>query len=264
MDQLEGKTAIVTGAASGIGNALARRFAHLGMQVVLADVEDEPLERAVEDIRRSGASALGVLVDVRHHEQVDELARRTIDTFGAAHVVCNNAGVVVRGNVWQLTLEDWQWVIDVDLWGVVHGVRAFLPLLMDQGEGHIVNTASMSGLRSTPNDAPYRVAKHGVVALSETLQLELAQVGSEVGVSVLCPGPVNTQIRDAERNRPTGQRPTVTPGSGRGPDMSGEMDPDDVATMVVAAIRERRFWIFTHPDEVRSLRAGFEAMLANT
>src|SRR5437588_11349714 len=202
MQDLKGKVAVVTGAASGIGNAVATRLAEEGMRVVLADMEEGPLADAEKKLADDGATVLAVPTDVTKGDQMDALAQKTFDTFGTVHVVHNNAGVATGGPMWTLTEADWQWVLGVNLWGVIHGVRAFVPRLVEQGEGHVVNTASIAGLTSSPLMAPYNVSKHGVVTLSETLQHELTMQGSPVRVSVLCPGWVNTRIADADRNRP--------------------------------------------------------------
>jgi NAD(P)-dependent dehydrogenase (short-subunit alcohol dehydrogenase family) len=190
MKGLGGKVAVVTGAASGIGRAMADRFAAEGMKVVLADVEKDALARAEAEMKAAGATVLAVPTDVSRAGDVEALARQTVDAFGAVHVLCNNAGVSpVMGASWELTEADWQWVLGVNLWGVLHGIRAFVPIMLKQdSEGHIVNTASMAGLvGGGPWWSTYGVAKHGVVNLSESLHRELAAAGSRVKVSVLCP-----------------------------------------------------------------------------
>src|SRR4051812_28956330 len=202
MDQLEGKVAVVTGAASGIGRALADRFAAERMKVVLADVEAGALEVAEKELRDSGAEVLAVQTDVSDPGSVDALARATVDAYGAAHVICNNAGVGGGGQMQTLATADWEWVLGVNLWGVIHGIRAFLPTLLEQDEAHIVNTASMAGMVAGPYMGPYNASKFAVVAISETLFKELAGQSANVGVSVLCPGWVNTNIADSARNRP--------------------------------------------------------------
>ena len=200
MRDLDGKVAVVTGAASGIGRALADAFGAAGMGLVLADVEADPLVAAAAELGSRGVDAHAVVTDVAQADQVEALAVAAEDRFGAAHVVCNNAGVAPIGPVLETRLEDWRWVFDVNLFGVVHGIQAFGPRLVAQGEGHIVNTASSGGLITVPGFGAYVATKHAVVGLSETLYQELA--GTGVGVSVLCPGLVATQIFESERNRP--------------------------------------------------------------
>ena len=203
MERLRDRVAVVTGAASGIGLALSERFAAEGMRVVMADVETTALAPAAERVRAAAPAVLAVRVDVSRAEDVERLARETYAAFGAAHVVCNNAGVAVISAVHEQTLADWQWVMGVNLWGVIHGVHAFLPRMLAGGdEGHIVNTASMAGLTTAPFMSIYDVTKHGVVALSESLYKELELSGALVGVSVVCPGLINTNIIRSARNRP--------------------------------------------------------------
>ena len=203
LDGLRGRVAVITGGASGIGRALAERFATAGARLVLADVEEPALAAAGADLRAAGAEVAEVVTDVADPGAVDALADAAYQRFGAVHVVCNNAGVVSTGPSWEQSIEDWQWVLGVDLWGVIHGVRSFVPRMLDGGEpGHIVNTASIAGLLPFPNIAPYDVAKAGVVALSEALHGELRAAGAAIGVSVLCPGVVPTRISESSRNRP--------------------------------------------------------------
>jgi NAD(P)-dependent dehydrogenase (short-subunit alcohol dehydrogenase family) len=257
MEQLEGRVAVVTGAASGIGRALAGRFAAEGMRVVLADVEQEPLEVAVAEIRDGGAEAVGVHADVSRADDVQALADATIANFGAVHVLCNNAGVESGGRFAEIPLRTCEWVLGVNLWGVLHGCRIFLPLIRAQGEGHIVNTASLAAFATgLPTFAPYTTSKFAVLAASECLELELLAAGESVGVSVLCPGVVTTRMCDAERNRPEGVRSTdddalrqTILGELRRLSREEGMNPVDVAEMVIGAIRERRFFVLTHPDE---------------
>jgi NAD(P)-dependent dehydrogenase (short-subunit alcohol dehydrogenase family) len=271
MQDFPGKVAVVTGAASGIGRALAHRFAREGMKIVLADVEAGALEESARAIRRAGAEALAVQTDVARAEDVEELASRTIDAFGAVHVVCNNAGVAISGPVWTHTLADWEWVLGVNLWGVIHGVRVFTPILLAQGvEAHIVNTASMAGLTCVPNMAIYGVSKHGVVALSETLHHELALLGSPVKVSVLCPGFVSTRIRDSARNRPA-HFSHATPPPARSAEADAAADrllasglaPDSVADAVLDAIRAECLYVFPAPELKARIRAHIDDILAD-
>jgi NAD(P)-dependent dehydrogenase (short-subunit alcohol dehydrogenase family) len=257
MKDLEGKVAVVTGGASGIGRAMAERFAAEGMKVVLADIEEAALASAESEMRASGAAVASKRTDVSRGEDVEALARFTIDTFGAVHVVCNNAGVAAGGVTWQQTVKDWQWVLGVNLWGVIHGVRTFVPIMLQQGdECHLVNTASRAGLITRPWLAMYCASKHAVVALSESLYHELSLTGSKVKVSVLCPAVVNTRIGEAERNRPEALRDAAGAGvpaaqmqameqAFRAQLASGQ-PPEEIAAAVVDAIRDERFYILPH------------------
>jgi len=253
VQDLHGKVAVVTGGASGIGFALAQRFAAEGAHVVIGDVEAPALERAVSELR-SGATVEGVLTDVTDPAQMQALADTAVERFGGVHIFCNNAGVGGGGLSWETPLTTWEWVLGVNLWGVIHGVRSFVPLLMQQSEGHIVNTASVAGLMAAPFMGPYNASKHAVVAIAETLHHELAMTAPHVKVSVLCPGWVNTNIADSARNRP----PRLQEGVGvADPDaaqllrgfIEQGMPPDDVAGKVVDAIRTEQFWILTHDGE---------------
>ncbi len=253
MDELSGKVAVVTGGASGIGLALGLAFAAEGMKVVLADIEVDALDKAVAEFPE-GTEVEAVVCDVSDFAQVEALRDQAVERFGAVHVVCNNAGVGTGGLVWEQSLEDWDWVIGVNLMGVVHGVKAFTPLMIEQGDGHIVNTASMAGLISAPFMSIYNVTKHSVVTLSETLFGDLALSGAAgVGVSVLCPGWVQTRIHEAGRNRPGGEL-EVEGDEGQGfAEVLGQLiasglDPAAVAALVVDAIRTRRFYVLTHPN----------------
>jgi NAD(P)-dependent dehydrogenase (short-subunit alcohol dehydrogenase family) len=253
------RVAVVTGAASGIGLALAERFATEGMKVVMADVEAAALERAAAAVRASAGAVLPVRVDVSRPEDVERLAGETYAAFGAAHVVCNNAGVAVLGAVHEHSLADWQWVIGVNLWGVIHGVRAFLPRMLAGGdEGHIVNTASMAGLTTAPFMSVYDVTKHGVVALSESMYKELEATGAPIGVSVVCPGLINTAIMRSSRNRP----PELAEEGKAGPmaqafgqaladRLVSGYPPSEVADQVLRGIRRKRFYIVPAQPEVR-------------
>jgi NAD(P)-dependent dehydrogenase (short-subunit alcohol dehydrogenase family) len=253
MKELGGKTAVVTGAASGIGLALARRLGAEGMQVVLADVENAALARAADALETAGVRCLAVRTDVSRAAEVDALAERAVAAFGAVHVVCNNAGVFAGGVAWEIPLDDWSWVLGVNLWGVIHGVRSFLPLLLAHGgEAHVVNTASMAGLVSNPLAGPYTVSKHAVVALSETLYHELTLRGAPVGVSVLCPEGVATRIAESSRNRvgaPGDRSPgAVAVEAALQATVAKGLSPDVMADRVVRAIRERRFYVLAEDD----------------
>jgi NAD(P)-dependent dehydrogenase (short-subunit alcohol dehydrogenase family) len=249
-----GKVAVVTGAASGIGFALAERFGRAGMHVVLADVDESALGSAAERIGALGVDTLAVRTDVSDEAAVQQLATRASERFGAVHVVCNNAGVAARSDPWFGPLSAWTWVMGVNFWGVVHGVRAFLPLLAAQSEAHIVNTASMAGL--LPGFGPsYDASKHAVVAITDDLYGMLQQAGLPIGVSVLCPGWVRTQIMNADRNWPghLGAQPERNPigevvvkHAERA--ISEGTPPTVIADLVADAIEENRFWIIPHDD----------------
>jgi len=255
MKALDGRVAVVTGAASGIGRAMTVRFLDAGMRVAMADVEAAALDKAAAEL--GGAPrVLAVPTDVTRPESVDRLAERTLDAFGAIHVVCNNAGVFTGGLVWEAPLADWEWVLGVNLFGVVHGLRTFVPILLAQEEGHVVNTASMAGVTATPLTGIYNVSKHAVVALSETLYLDLQGKDAKVGVSCVCPEAIRTGIARSERNRPDAQRigegdltperqmvtRAITAALERG------LDPDVIAERTVHAILEERFWVLADDD----------------
>jgi len=257
VDDFTGRVAVVTGAASGIGRALAVRFGRLGMHVVIADVDEAGLTETAAEVAGEGAQVLPVPTDVCEAAAVQALADRTLDRFGAVHVVCNNAGVFSSGTAWEAPLEDYEWLLGVNLWGVVHGIRAFVPLLLAQEDGgHVVNTASMAGLVSLPYASIYTMTKHAVLALSESLYHELALAGGRVGVSVLCPEAVATGIADAARARPPRWQPRDVPRSAaaeatdqalREATTAG-VDPAVMAERVERAIRERRFYILSEDD----------------
>ena len=269
MENLEGRTAVVTGGAGGIGRAMVDRFAAEGMKVVVADIDQAAVDRVAADLVASGASAIGVAVDVVDLAAVQRLADAAVDAFGAVHVVCNNAGVVVGGRVEDLTEAEWRWVIDVDLWGPINGVRVFLPLLEAQGEGHLVSTSSTSGLGAPVFNAPYSVAKAGVIALMETVRRELDDRRSPVGASVLCPGPIATDLVDrslAQAAAAVDERSDTVEGR-RFNDVSGSLlqqvgkSPASVADQVVDAVRTNRFWILTHDEWAGVMRRRTEAMV---
>jgi NAD(P)-dependent dehydrogenase (short-subunit alcohol dehydrogenase family) len=255
LQQLSGKVAVVTGAASGIGLALTERFVAEGAKVVLADVEEARLAAVATRLQSQGADVLAVLTDVTQPEQVEALRDQAVAQFGTVHVVCNNAGVAPGGPMLETTPKDWQWSVGVNLLGVAYGVIAFGPLLVAQGEGHIVNTASEAGLVTNTMLGMYCATKHGVVGLSESLYRELE--GTGVGVSCLCPNLVKTEIFHSERNRPHGAELSATENATMAPlresiDAMG-IAPAQVAGNVIDAILADRFWIFTHP--VTSLAA---------
>jgi len=264
MHELVGKVAVVTGAASGIGKGMAERFAGEGMRLVLADIEPQPLAETAKVLADGGAEVLDVEADVADAAAVDHLADATYERFGAAHVLCNNAGVGAGGPLWEIELDDWQWVLGVNLWGVIHGIRSFVPRMVAAGEeGHVVNTASLAGLFSGPTMGPYNASKHAVVAISETLAMDLQSAAAPIGVSVLCPGFVNTRIFEADRNRPLGRFDDLDP---ERREMARQLitagtDPSVIAGHVVDAIRENRLHILTHPELLGIVEARMKTIL---
>lgn len=272
MDDLRGKVAVVTGAASGIGRAMAERFGREGMRLVLADVEQGALDATAAELAADGVELTSIRVDVSSQADIEAMAAATFERFGTVHVVCNNAGVGSRGlTMHDLPTEDYEWVLGVNVWGVIHGIRAFLPHLRLQDEGHIVNTASVSGLYHLPRMGPYNASKAAVVALSETLFHELAAEGSHVGVSVVCPSWVRTNISAAVRNIPerlawdltTEQAAEMAEYKAKRRAQQPEaMDAADVAGQVVDAIRAQRFYVITHPESLDQIRARFDRILA--
>jgi NAD(P)-dependent dehydrogenase (short-subunit alcohol dehydrogenase family) len=265
MDDLEGKVAVVTGAASGIGRAMADRWITEGMKVVLADVEEAPLHAARDELEAGGADVLAVRTDVSDADEVEALAAATLDHFGGVHLVCNNAGVGGGGLLWETSRDEWDWVLGVNLLGVVHGIQAFVPHLVAQNEGHVVNTASIAGFAYAPMMGPYNASKAAVVAISETLASELALQGSEVRVSVLCPGWVNTRIHLSDRNRPGGPAESDDTRAGRemlGEILKGGKQPDEIANLVAAAVREGTSHIFTGDEWISLARGRFDSVVA--
>ncbi len=259
MDDLAGKVAVVTGAASGIGRAMADRFATEGMKVVLADVERPVLQGAADEMASAGFDVLAVPTDVSVAAEVDALAATTLAHYGDVHLVCNNAGVGSRGlPIAELPPADFEWVIAVNLFGVVHGLQAFLPRLRANDHGHIVNTASVAGLVPLPRMGPYNASKAAVVALSETLRFELEAEGSHVGVSVLCPSWTRTNISTWDRNRPERFAYTIETDKlaeiadykarRRAQLATLALEPADVAAQVLDAVKANRFYVLTHPD----------------
>jgi NAD(P)-dependent dehydrogenase (short-subunit alcohol dehydrogenase family) len=270
MRELAGKTAFVTGGASGIGLALGRAFVQAGMNIMLADIETDALEAAVESLRGSGTEVRGIVCDVADPLSVERAAEASCQAFGNVHVVCNNAGVAAPGGIDDISLDNWRWVLDVNLMGVLHGIRSFLPHIRAHGEGgHIVNTASMAGMIAGPGFSPYAASKFAVVAMSEGLAAQLKPLG--IGVSVLCPGFVRTLIGESGRNRPERYGPTQTPdpASPQGQviayiaeRLASGLDPSEIATRVLAAIRGDELYVFTHPEMRGELEERFAAIMA--
>ena len=265
MEDLKGKVAVITGGASGIGRAVAQRAAAEGMKVVIADIEEGPLKDAEGELSSRGAEAMGVLSDVSDAASVRELRDKALDRFGTVHLVHNNAGVGLGGPIWDVSEEDWRWILGVNLLGVVHGIATFVPLLLEQGEGHVVNTASIAGLATAPFLGPYNATKQAVVAISETLFKDLQAVGAPagVGVSVLCPGFVQTRIAESDRNRPSW---AAQPEPKAAEQLRGAMQnmvdagipPAVVADRVIDAVRTNTFYILTHPELTPALQTRFD------
>jgi NAD(P)-dependent dehydrogenase (short-subunit alcohol dehydrogenase family) len=269
MKTMRDRVAVVTGAGSGIGRALALGFAAEGANVVLADVEANALAESEALVAATGVGTLAHLTDVTDSDSVAALAAATVDTFGGVNILCNNAGVGGAGLIRNQQLVDWKWVIDVSLWGVIHGLHHFLPHLIEADESHVVSTASVAGLMANPGLGPYNAAKYGVVAIMETLHLEMeSDSTADVGVSVLCPGVVKTNITTAQRNRPEHLRRERPAGWTK--EMSADarrrnanvaaaleergMDPADVAGLVIQAMYDRQFWVLSHPEHIEDVQ----------
>jgi NAD(P)-dependent dehydrogenase (short-subunit alcohol dehydrogenase family) len=270
MRELAGKTAFVSGGASGIGFALGRAFAEAGMKVMLADIETDALAAAVKSLRKFGPDVRGVTCDVADPVSVERAAKASYEAFGNVHVVCNNAGVAGGGGIDNISIDTWRWVLDVNLMGVVHGIHTFLPHIRAHGEGsHIVNTASMAGLQSGLGFSPYATSKFAVVAMSEGLAIQLQPLG--IGVTVLCPGYVRTRISESGRNRPARYGPTQTPDPAGSTGalaariaelVQSGLDPSDVAAQVLTAIREEELYVFTHPEMGGEVKERFATIQA--
>jgi len=253
MEELNGRTAVVTGAASGIGRALSRRLAEAGMNLVLADIEPGSLSAAAADLSERGTRCTTVTCDVSKADDVNRLAEEAEDVFGYVHVVCNNAGVFAGGLSWEAPLSDYEWVLGVNTWGVIHGIRTFVPHMLAHGEpSHVVNTASMAGLTSGPLSAAYFMSKHAVLALSESLFHEMAMQQTNIGVSAVCPELISTRIGESQRNRPAHLKredPDALPDGTKAVEgaireaVKTGADPDVIATRTLEAIRENRFYV---------------------
>ena len=274
LDDFHGKTAVLTGAGSGFGLECARIGAGLGMNLVLVDVQADALERAEAEMKAAGVKVLARRVDVSDTAQMEALARDVQATFGAPHFVFNNAGVGSGGLIWENSVKDWEWVLGVNLWGVVHGVRLFTPMMLAAAEadpawrGHIVNTASMAGLLTPPNMGIYNVSKHAVVALTETLYQDLRLVTDQIGASVLCPYFVPTGIHQSHRNKPgdlAAEKPTRSQLIGQAMSdkavSSGKVTAAEVAHKVFEAMRQDSFYVFSHPRALGNVRSRMEAIV---
>jgi NAD(P)-dependent dehydrogenase (short-subunit alcohol dehydrogenase family) len=270
MRELAGKTAFVTGGASGIGFALGAAFAQAGMKVMLADIETEALAAAVKSLHDFGPNIRGVTCDVADPFSVERAAKASYEAFGNVHVVCNNAGVAAAGGIDNISLDNWRWVLDVNLMGVLHGIRTFLPHIRAHGEGgHFVNTASMAGMNSGLGFSPYVASKFAVVGMSEGLATRINPFG--IGVTVLCPGYVRTRIGESGRNRPERYGPAQPPDPASpagllvaqlAERLQAGLDPSDVAARVLAAIREEELYVFTHPEMRGEVEDRFAAIMA--
>jgi NAD(P)-dependent dehydrogenase (short-subunit alcohol dehydrogenase family) len=278
MKTFSGRVAVITGAASGFGREFALKGAALGMKLVLADVQADALNTFTNELKASGASVVAMRCDVSKGDEVDALARLAMDTFGGVHLLFNNAGVAAGGLVWENTLRDWEWVLGVNLWGVIHGVRAFTPIMLAQAkrepdyEGHIVNTASVAGMLSAQLMGAYNVSKHAVVALSETLYNDLRAIDAAVSCSVLCPAFVPTGITQSHRHRPdelkNEEAPTesmkIAQAQVSKAVSSGKISAQDVCEMTFDAVRDDRFYIVTHPKIMATVQLRLDDISALT
>ena len=270
------KTAVLTGAGSGFGLECARIGAKLGMNLVLVDVQQDALDKATAELQAAGAKVLSRRVDVSDADQMAALGQATFERFGAPHLVFNNAGVGSGGLIWENTLKDWEWVLGVNVMGVVHGLRTFTPMMLEAAkndpgyQGHIVNTASMAGLLNPPNMGVYNVSKHAVVSMTETLYQDLSLVTEQISASVLCPFFVATGINDSGRNRPGAMKDAdikLTRSQQIGQAMtskavtSGKVSAADVAAMVFDAVAANRFYIYSHPKAIKSVQTRMEDIL---
>jgi NAD(P)-dependent dehydrogenase (short-subunit alcohol dehydrogenase family) len=269
MQELEGRVAVVTGASTGIGRSIARSLGRAGMRLVVASQNPARLAAAVDELRAGGAEVIGVPTDVAREDDVLALAQATIDAYGAVHVLVNNAGIYAPGYAWEISRADWEWVMGVNLWGPIHAIRAFVPLLLEQPEGHVVNVSSAGGLMPATVHAPYCATKHAVVGLSKALKADLALKGANVGVTLVCPGAVATEITTQIQNTGPGGVPRGS--VALDPEVQAAWDSilaytnagipaDEAGDMVVTAIRENRFWLLPNGEVFHRV---FEAQLAD-
>jgi NAD(P)-dependent dehydrogenase (short-subunit alcohol dehydrogenase family) len=270
VQDLKNKVAVITGAASGIGKAMAQRFAAEGMRLLLADIEPAPLLQFAEDLRARGVDAISERVDVSKPEDLERLATKAYDEFGAAHLLCNNAGVFPPGApVWKEPIDTWHWVLNVNFFGVLYGVQAFVPRMLNAGhEAHIVNTASLAGLTTRPLMSAYNVSKHAVVALSECLYAELQLTTENIHVSVLCPAWAKTRLAESARNKPEGVAADPSASFGFYSALKHVVEqgtrPEEIVDAMIEAIRRNQFWVLTHPQFDGGIRERFELMLSRT
>jgi len=263
MKDVKGKTAFITGGASGMGLGMARAFAAAGMKVMIGDIEAGPAQAAVDELTAKGYDAACVKVDVTNLEDMHAAAKQTVERFGKVHVLCNNAGVGCGGRSETAKMRNWQWVVDVNLWGVVHGLQAFVPLIQSHGEeGHVVSTASVAGLISIPGTGPYNATKYAVVGIMETMMAE--QRGTSLGISVLCPGLVATNLGTSARNRQDqyGGAAKPNPKDAIAGSLSDGLDPDIVGRQVLEAIQDNQSYIFTNPALGAQIEARFKRIQA--
>jgi len=269
MQDFQGKTAVITGAAAGIGKAIAERCAKEGMKIVISGINLENIQPLEAQLKSEGTEVLAIRADVSKREDIYNLADAAFETFGAVHLLVNNAGVGAGPTIWESTWNDWEWVIDVNLWGVINGLKIFIPRMLEQEtEGHVLNLASMAGLLPYHTSAPYMVTKHAVVALTEQLQFSLTQRGSKLTTSVLCPGWVKTRIMESERNRPSEfknkdpEKP-LTPTEeaalkGMMAAVESGISPEAIADQTFQSIRDEKFYILTHPEYIPLMRVAFD------